>query len=134
MPLPLCAITMGDPAGIGPEILLKSAADEGVRAKAHLIAVADLSVLEKAKSIVDSRIELVSMKQVSREAIEKLNAQQLAVYDVQQIDANSLQYGQVKAECGRAAYECIIKAIDFALDSRVDAVVTNPINKEALNA
>ncbi len=134
MSLPLCAITMGDPAGIGPEILLKSAADEGVRSKANLIAVADLAVLAKTTAIVDSEIELVPTIEVSRETIENLNAHQLAVYDVGQVDAASLECGRIKAEYGRAAYEYIIKAIDFTLEGRVDAVVTNPINKEALNA
>ncbi len=134
MALPLCAITMGDPAGIGPEILIKSAADDAVRAQADLIAVADLKVLDRAARVTSAPIELVPIKEITREAIEKLSVRQLAVYDLGGVAADTLEYGTVKAEYGRAAYDCITKAIDFALDDRVDAVVTNPINKEALNA
>ena len=134
MPLPVCGITMGDPAGIGPEILLKAAAEPGLRAKCHLLAVADLSVLERTKKAIVSRIELVSVDNVESRELEELSASQLGVYDMQQRYAEELQYGVVKAEYGKSAYNCIIKAIDLALEGQIGAVVTNPINKEAINA
>jgi len=134
MPLPVCGITMGDPAGIGPEILLKAAAEPKVRAKCHLLAVADLSVLEQTKGAIESQLELVPVSDVTTAELEKLSTHQLGVYDLQQLYAEELQYGVVKAAYGEAAHSCIIKAIDLAIEGRIDAVVTNPINKEAINA
>lgn len=134
MPLPVCGITMGDPAGIGPEILLKAAAEPGLRTKCQLLAIADLSVLERTKRVIGSQVELVPVSDVTTEALEKLTASQLGVYDLQQLYAEELQHGVVKAAYGEAAYNCIIKAIDLAMEGLIDAVVTNPINKEAINA
>ncbi len=132
MEKPVIAITMGDPAGIGAEITAKALANSAVMATCRPIVVGDGWLMEKAlkltgleKALQINRVESV---QQARFAPNLIN-----VLDMRQVDAADFRYGQVSKICGEAAFRYVEKAIALAMDSQVDATVTNPINKEALN-
>lgn len=129
MTLPLLALTLGDPAGIGPEIVVRSMADAGVRKAGRCLAVGDPSVVARAVQVcgVDWSVHPVTDPTDARFAE--------GVVDV--LDTGSLgdalpDYGQVSKEAGQAAVAAIERATTAALSGAVDAVVTAPINKEAI--
>lgn len=131
MKKPIIAIPMGDPAGIGPEIVLRAVLDSEVQAVANCLVVGDHSVLQQAIKAcgLDPVIHLVQSVrgiQWSGEAIQLM--------DLENIDGSTLEMGIVQATCGQAAYDYIRRSIELAMRGEVDAVSTPPINKEALRA
>lgn len=131
MKKPLIAVPIGDPAGIGPEIVAKSIDDRELFKSANCIVVGDKKIMENAIEIVnaDLKINVVSdMKQcVFEEGIMNL-------FDLDNIDMDKFEFGKINAMCGRAAYEYIEKSISLAMNKEADAVATTPINKESLHA
>ncbi len=115
--LPRVAITMGDPAGVGPELCLRLLRDERVRLVCAPIVFGDLGVLNR----------------VARQ-LGWPEPGSAFVRDLGAIDAITVEPGKVSVDCGRAAYEYVTLAIDEALAGRVDAIATGPLHKEALHA
>jgi 4-hydroxythreonine-4-phosphate dehydrogenase len=128
--IPIIAITMGDPAGIGPEIAAKSLAAKSVYQICKPVVVGDVKVLKQAINIAD-----VNLKVRSIDSIAQADFQPglMNVLDLDNIQIHHLEYGKVSVNSGKAAFEYIKKAIDLALIKDVDATVTGPINKESLN-
>lgn len=128
---PLIAIPLGDPAGIGPEIVVKAIADKKVFDTARCIVVGDAKVVQKAIEItgVDLKLEIVN---TPKEGIYDRNI--LNLIDLDNVDRSELEFGKVSGMCGKAAYEYIAKSIELANAREVDAVSTTPINKESLKA
>jgi 4-hydroxythreonine-4-phosphate dehydrogenase len=127
---PLIAMTTGDPAGIGPEIIAKTAACAEFSRDRRAFAIGDPDWISKV--IAANRLAL----QVQRLARpEDFVAQEgvLAVYAVGQVPVD-LQMGRVDARAGAAAYSYVRSAIELANAGRVDAICTAPINKESLAA
>jgi 4-hydroxythreonine-4-phosphate dehydrogenase len=119
---PLVAVTMGDPAGIGPEICARALADESVRRAARCVVYGDARVLSKAADLVGADLAAV------------LSSGDARVVDLANADPASYACGQVSALCGRAAWEYVEAAARAALAGDVAAVVTAPINKESVRA
>ena len=131
--LPRIAITMGDPAGVGPELCLRLLRDERVRAMCIPIVFGDAGILNR----VAKQLGWPEPFPVIDEALwphwgDVMDSP--CVLDLNAIDAAVVEPGKVSAECGRAAYEYVTFAIDEALTGRVDAIATGPINKESLAA
>ena len=128
---PIIAVPIGDPAGIGPEIVSRSIDDRELFKIADCIVVGDKKIMENAIKIVgaDLKINVVSdMSQcVFEEGIMNL-------FDLDNIDMDKFEFGKINAMCGRAAYEYIEKSISLAMNGEADAVATTPINKESLHA
>lgn len=126
---PILAITMGDPAGIGPEIVLK--AWSKFHHIARLLCLGDAIILSEYSRKLGIGVEVHHI-----ETIEKcqFSAEALDVLDVWPSTSDKLITGRVQGLGGDAAFQYIIHAIDLALGQKVDAVVTGPINKEALYA
>lgn len=131
MSKPLIALTMGDPAGIGPEITVKCVASDEALSKADMVVTGDRGVLEKAIAITGVPLKIKLIKDPSEGQYEKgiLN-----LVDLSNVDLTKFAYGTVSAMCGQAAYDYIAKAIEFAMHRKVAAVATAPINKESLRA
>lgn len=128
---PILAITMGDPAGIGPEITVKALSDPAVYEACRPLVVGDLSVMERVMPIVsDGSITLRPAGSVSQ-AVFRHGV--IDVLDLGTLDGHFLTPGQVSQEAGQAAYLYVERAIRLAQSGEVDATVTNPINKEAIN-
>lgn len=131
MEKPLIAVTMGDPAGIGPEIVAKSIADKDTFDIARCIVVGDKKVMDKAIEIVnvDLKVNVVEEPADGDYSFGILN-----MIDLDNIDMDKFVYGQVNAMCGQAAFDYIKKSIEITMDKKADAVATTPINKESLHA
>ncbi|SKA34358.1 4-hydroxythreonine-4-phosphate dehydrogenase PdxA [Consotaella salsifontis] len=126
---PIIAITMGDPAGIGPEIAAKALAHDSLQATSRPLIVGEPSVMQAAIDLTGAPLTLHRIDSVDEARFEAGTMNVLAVAGV---DAAALRRGEVSAACGKASYDCIVKAIELAKADNVDATVTNPINKEAL--
>ena len=125
------AIPMGDPAGVGPEIVVKTAVSKEILDLCDLVVIGDKNVLEKAIEICQVNLKIHTIKNVEEGKYEKgiLN-----VIDLENVDMNTLVYGQVQGMCGKAAFEYIKKCVELAMEHKVDAIATTPINKESLKA
>ncbi len=129
---PIVGITMGDPAGNGPEITVKALAHADIYDRCRPIVVGDTKMLEQAARFVgrpDLRIhrcEKVSDALFQYGTIDVLH---LELID----DVNTFPIGQVSVEGGNAAFQCVKKVIELALAGEVDATCTNALNKEAMN-
>ena len=128
---PLVVVPIGDPAGIGPEIVTKSVDDSDLFKIANCVIVGDKKIMENAIKIVDADLEINVVTNVA-DCIFKVGVMNL--FDLDNIDMDKFEFGKVNAMCGRAAYEYIEKSISLAMDGQVDAVATTPINKESLHA
>jgi 4-hydroxythreonine-4-phosphate dehydrogenase len=130
---PLIALTMGDPAGIGPEVCLRAIAEPSMRDVCVPIVFGDAAVLERCATACG----LPQPKRVISQEdwpAARTSVDCPAVLDLQMIDPREVTPGKVSKETGRASYGYIQKAIDAALAGQVAAVSTAPINKEAIHA
>lgn len=131
MKKPVIAITMGDPAGVGPEITAMSLASDEVFQVADCVVVGDRKCMEDAIRIIGSDL---TIKVIDKPADGTYEKGVLNLIDLDNVDMDQFAYGKVSGMCGRAAYEYIEKSIQLANAGEVDAVSTTPINKEALKA
>lgn len=127
---PILGITMGDPAGIGPEIAAKAMAEPHIYDICRPLIVGDADVMRQAVRIVGGDIAVRSISQVEE---AKFEYGTMDVIDLKNVDINTLVYGQVSAMAGKAAFEAVRKVIELAMEGEIDATVTGPINKEAIN-
>lgn len=125
------AVTMGDPAGIGPEIIVKALTSGAVPDNLGCVVVGNRKVMEKAAEACGIQASIRGIS-AAEEAVFEKNT--INVLDLDNIDMEQFCYGRISAMCGRAAYEYIEKSIQMALDREVTAVATAPINKESLKA
>ncbi|MGX1195929.1 4-hydroxythreonine-4-phosphate dehydrogenase PdxA [Metabacillus sp. SLBN-84] len=131
MKKPLVGITMGDAAGVGPEIILKSLAYEEMYEISRPLVIGDRAILERAKTFVNSDLTL---ENVSEEEIDDLTFKRGTVYILDQgLLSAELKVGEVSAEAGNAAFRYLETAIHLANSKKIDAICTAPLNKEALH-
>lgn len=131
MKRPVIAIPIGDPAGVGPEIVVKALCNEKVKQDADCIVVGDRKICENAIRITGERLKIHVIHQVE-EAVFQDGVMNLM--DLDNVDMTQFSFGAVSGMCGKAAYAYIAKCIQLANEGRVDAVATTPINKESLKA
>ncbi|MBH0156719.1 4-hydroxythreonine-4-phosphate dehydrogenase PdxA [Fictibacillus sp. 5RED26] len=127
----IIAVPMGDPAGIGPEITMKSLAKKEIYDVCKPLVIGDAAVLEKAIEIVGADL---TINEVTSPAEGKYELGTVDVINLNNIDMNKLQYGEVSAQGGHGAFEYIKKAVELATAGEVKALATTPINKESLKA
>jgi 4-hydroxythreonine-4-phosphate dehydrogenase len=132
MTRPVLGITMGDPAGIGPEIAAKALADPEVRARARGLVIGDARVMEAATRL--GRLDALRVRPIARVGEASFAPDRLEVLDLANADPASFAVGRVSAVCGRAAYEYIERGVRLAREGEIAAIVTGPISKEALAA
>ncbi|MEM8797057.1 MAG: 4-hydroxythreonine-4-phosphate dehydrogenase PdxA, partial [Pseudomonadota bacterium] len=122
-------ITMGDPSGVGPEIIAKSFA-EG-RAPGCVV-VGSASVMRKVVAGLDLGLEVWEVQSIE----DVTSAENPRVIQVFQTSKQGAEFpvGEVSAESGKAAFDAIVKGIDLAKSGKASGIVTAPIHKEALSA
>lgn len=131
MAKPLIAVTMGDPAGIGPEIVARTIDDKEIFNIARCIVIGDRKIMEKAIQIVGADLKIhVTENPAEGDYSEGV----LNLIDLDNINMDQFEYGKVSAMCGQAAYDYIAKSIEITMCGQADAVATTPINKESLHA
>lgn len=132
MELPIIAVTMGDAAGVGPEVIMKSLAHEWVYAQCRPLVIGDAARLGEAGRISGATLTVQSI------AVDEIDG---VIYepgtvnciDLQLIPMN-LQWGKLSAVAGDAAYRYVEVAARLAMEGKVAAICTAPLNKEALQA
>lgn len=124
------AITMGDAAGIGPEIVVKALADRSIYMRTIPVVIGDRAPLEDALSFCHSPLKL---HVVDTPEAAKGEYGTIDLIDLGLLKPGDWAYKTVCASSGEAAFQYILSGIQLAMERRVDAVVTGPINKEALN-
>lgn len=127
---PLVAVTLGDPAGIGPEIVVKALTDPEVYRVLRPVVIGDRGAVERARALVP---DAPAVRMVADPAEGAYAPGTLDLVDLANVPAD-LPLGRVQAAAGRAAYQFIERAVAWALAGKVDAVATAPIHKEALRA
>jgi 4-phospho-D-threonate 3-dehydrogenase / 4-phospho-D-erythronate 3-dehydrogenase len=127
---PMIGISMGDPAGIGPEICVKALMKTEVYASCRPLVVGDAAVMKRAVELLGLSLTIHAIKSVS-EAIFQYGT--IDVFDLANVDMSELQPGEVSAMAGNAAFEAVRKVIDLALGGEIEATVTAPINKESIH-
>ena len=130
MDRPFIGISVGDPAGIGPEITGKALSLQEIYESCRPLIVAEAEIMKEAVrfSGLDLRIHAISF---SDEGLYQLGT--IDVLDMKNIDAKSIRHKIIPADCGRASFEYVRKVIELAMAKEIDATVTGPINKEAIN-
>lgn len=127
--LPRLAISMGDPAGVGPEVALKALARPEILKICCPILVGDLAVLEAQAECLG---ETYALQPVSAADEAVCDGRSVNVLSLGLVSMGDFVQGAVGAASGRASVEYVLEAGRLALAGRVDAIVTGPINKEAI--
>ncbi|KGN01194.1 4-hydroxythreonine-4-phosphate dehydrogenase [Clostridium novyi A str. 4570] len=126
---PLIAVPIGDPAGIGPEIVVKALNDSDVYEKCRPVLIGDKDVIKQAIGFCDLKLDINTITDAKE---GKYESGTLDLIDLNNVNIGELQIGKVQALGGKAAFEYIKKSVDMAMNKEVDAIATTPINKESL--
>ncbi len=135
---PLLALTMGDPAGIGPEIVVKAAVDVQVTETARVVVFGSPDVLQHA---ISQFLPLATLKIVTS-LVEAKNteaqANEVICYAPEGASFSTAKYADISIgeECavsGKIAFDCIVAATEAVLSGEADAIVTAPVNKASIN-
>ncbi len=129
---PRIAVTMGDPAGIGPELCLHLLAHRPAVEVCTPIVFGDWSILQRVAAKLGRPLAARHLE--ASQPVDWAAVDTPAVYDLGHLAAETVEPGRVQAACGAAAYVYINAAIEAALAGQVQAVATGPIHKEALHA
>ena len=125
---PAIAITMGDPCGIGPEVVVKALADPRVYASCRPLVIGNTFAMRQAVQATGLPLEI-------NETGDPVNAGRnpavVDVVDIHNLNPEDITVGQISVPCGKAAMEWVTKAGELALAGIVDAIATAPLNKEA---
>lgn len=124
------AITMGDPAGVGPEIIVKALSHVSVYQKCIPVVVGDKEALLDAIRFCNLPMELREIKDFEEAAGEFGTIDYI---NLGYLEPKSWEYKKNSAICGEASFQYVVYAIQQAMDGKVKAVVTAPINKESIN-
>jgi len=127
---PRIAVTMGDPAGIGPEIIVKVLSQRGTFHFCRPIVLGDRNIMERAVRLLGSTIEVHEMETAGEQHYRQgaLNLVPLSA-----IRPEEARYGAPSPVCGRAMYAYIAEAVRLSVRGEVDAITTAPISKKALS-
>ena len=121
---PLVGITMGDPAGVGSEVIVKAYPD--LRELARIVVIGDAAVMREAVSVCESSLAIRAVDDVGSvrsgpDAVDVLDLDNVA----------DLEFGTLREDYGAASLAYIERAIELAMAGEIDAMTTAPINKQA---
>ncbi|MEK6646186.1 MAG: 4-hydroxythreonine-4-phosphate dehydrogenase PdxA [Candidatus Firestonebacteria bacterium] len=129
MKKPIVLITMGDAAGIGPEVIIKALSNKKIHKICFPVVIGDLSVMQFAilKFKSDFKINIVTDIKA-----EKFIPKCINLFDMSNLNASEIKMGQINKLAGKSSIEYIEKAVELINKNMANAVVTAPINKEAI--
>ena len=140
--LPIVAITTGDPAGIGPEVVLKALADRELLNTARWVVIGDAAILNMVGTqislkppdcTVQDSAQISGQWSCDKTAQQHTEIAQVCLLDLRQLEPSQFSIGKLNAACGRAALEYVRTATQLCLNGQADAMVTAPLNKEAVS-
>lgn len=125
----IIAITMGDPAGIGPEVIIKSFLDDRIKNTKLIVSGSKRLLEETAKDMkLDNKIKIEEIS-----SIDEYHYKDNTIFVIDSYpELPKIELGKVQKECGNASFKYLEFAINLALDKKIKSIVTAPLNKEAL--
>ncbi|WP_312198396.1 4-hydroxythreonine-4-phosphate dehydrogenase PdxA [Anaerospora hongkongensis] len=126
---PVIGITLGDAAGVGPEIIAKALAEQEVYDICRPVVIGDLGIMKRAVAIVGQDLTCRAIDDVLTGGQE---FGQIDVIDLRNLPAD-LPFAQVDPRAGKAAYTYVETAVNLALAGKIAAIATAPLNKDAMN-
>jgi 4-phospho-D-threonate 3-dehydrogenase / 4-phospho-D-erythronate 3-dehydrogenase len=126
---PIIAITMGDAAGVGPEIIIKALENKAIYDQCNPLVIGDSTILTRALQFVGSKLAIHSISETEEAKYEQGTIDCLDLKLLSEL----LPVGKVSKEAGNAAFRYLEKAISLAKEKKIDAICTAPLNKEALH-
>lgn len=129
---PILAITIGDPSGIGPEVVLKALAHPGVYEACNPLVIGDRRILDRA--MVNLGIPPMGIDDAGGPATAVYQPGTVTLIDLENADPAACPWGEISPASGKAAVEYVFTACDMAMTGAVDAIVTAPLNKAAMFA
>ncbi len=127
---PVLGISMGDPAGIGPEIAVKALSKTDIYHRCRPVVIGDARVINDAFRITGLNLKMNKITEIKG---ARFISGTVDVLDLNNVDMDRLEYGKVSTMAGNAAYEAVKKVIELAMEQKIDATITGPINKESIN-
>lgn len=130
MELSVIGITMGDPAGVGPEIIVKALSDPRIFQICRPLVLGDRGIIVKAVQILGLEIQVNTTEDIKG---EKYQAGIINVLNLSHLDANSLVFGRPDIRFGKPVVDYIEAGTRLTLDGEIEAITTAPINKAVIN-
>ena len=127
--LPLIGITMGDPTGIGPEVVIKALSSPSVFNRCRPVVFGDAAILEREKQLLKSSISINIIDEINQAV---LSCGTLDLFSLSTLDPDTVSHGHPDKKTGKAMGSYIIRAVSMTLQGKLDAMVTGPINKKSL--
>jgi len=131
MPKPTIAITMGDPCGVGPEIIVAALSDPSIRAICSPLVLGDRLAMQRALAVCTSPLQIMSVASAAETAA--LPETVIPLLEISNLDEVDITYGQPSELAGDAVYRYIRRAAELCLTGEVAAMATAPISKEAMH-
>ncbi|GAK09850.1 LOW QUALITY PROTEIN: 4-hydroxythreonine-4-phosphate dehydrogenase [Geomicrobium sp. JCM 19038] len=122
---PIIGITMGDAAGVGPEIIVNALQRPEILEHCLPVVIGDLKAIERAKTVLHYSFNVTIL-------VSRIQKMEIPILDLNLLP-DEWSLGKVSATCGNAAYHYVEKAVQLALNGDIDAICTAPLNKEALH-
>jgi 4-hydroxy-L-threonine phosphate dehydrogenase PdxA len=126
---PRLAITMGDPAGVGPEVIARIWRDPSVHQLADLVVLGHPEVFRRACQQFNSNVTVTESTVIAESLSDPTR---MPCVMTCRDDAANVPPGEISAEGGQAAYDALVAAARLALSGQIDGIVTAPLNKAAL--
>ena len=126
-PLPKIGITMGDPSGIGPEIIVKALKEMSAEHRSASAVIGNLAFLQRADKLLGAGLNYTDSLEGARNGA-------VPVVHVATKDEAEIRDGEITAAGGEAAYQYVVKAVELAQAGRIGVIVTAPLNKGAMHA
>lgn len=126
---PIVAITIGDPAGIGPEITLDTVREAKVYEECKPFLIGSIDIIKRAMKLKDCDFKINKIEHPSE---GKYEYGTIDVLETGEYDCESIEYGKVQKLAGQMAYDYVKKSIELGLNNDIDIVSTAPIHKEAI--
>ena len=126
---PVTAITMGDPAGIGPEIVVGTMLDPEIHECCRPFVIGSEVIMERAAKVLGKTLKF---RRIHQPEEAKYEYGVIDILETGQYDTDSIRWGEVQKEAGQMAVDWIMKSIELGMQGKVDAVSTAPIHKRAI--
>ena len=126
---PVTAITMGDPAGIGPEIVVGTMLSEEIHDCCRPFVIGSIAIMDRAAKVLGKELKYNKIEDPSE---AKYEFGTVDIIETGDYDTDSIEWGKVQALAGQMAVDWIMKSIELGQDGKIDAVSTAPIHKGAI--
>ncbi|MGL5260673.1 MAG: 4-hydroxythreonine-4-phosphate dehydrogenase PdxA [Lachnospiraceae bacterium] len=126
---PITALTMGDPAGIGPEICVGTMLDKEIHEMCRPFMIGSIAIMDKAAKVLGKELKYNKIEEPTE---AKFEYGTIDIIETGNYDTNSIEWGKEQTLAGQMAIDFIMKSIEFGMEGKVDAVSTAPIHKGAI--